>query len=344
MRELLQDISSWFERGDRAALATVVSTWGSSPRPAGSMMAVSSDRKISGSVSGGCVEGAVIETALKVLSGAPACLMHFGVSDENAWGVGLACGGSIDVFVAPLSEADFQRIQRFVEAKLPFLTAIVIVGPEGLVGNRVIAQAGQVGPVRDELKPMVEWLEPRLDDLLAQAAPNRASIKNDPDFDIFINIFRPPERLVIVGGVHIAIALANLAQSIGYETIVIDPRRLFASEDRFSGIKELIQAWPQEALADIDLTPSTAVVVLTHDPKIDDPALIAALASPAFYIGVLGSRKTHAARVKRLKKAGVTQTAIARLHAPIGLDLGAQSPEEIALATLAEIVASKRRH
>jgi xanthine dehydrogenase accessory factor len=344
MRDLVREISEWFASGESVALATVVSTWGSSPRPMGSMMAISSGHKIAGSVSGGCVEGAVVETALEVLGGAPARLLKFGVADETAWDVGLACGGSIEVFVAPLPEATFEQLRSLEAARQPYLAASVTGGPARYVGQMLTARTGEILPAGGEVGLIADWLEPRLSDLLARDKPLHTVAPGEAEYELFIDIFKPPERLVIVGGVHIAIALARLARLIGYETIVIDPRRMFAAEERFPDVDRLIQAWPQEAFPDLELTPSTAVAILTHDPKIDDPAVIAALASPAFYIGVLGSRKTHAARIQRLERSGVTKPALARLHAPIGLDLGAQSPEEIALSILAEIVATRRKH
>ena len=344
MRELFELISAWYALGERVALATVVSTWGSSPRPVGSLMAVNSSGQIAGSVSGGCVEAAVVEKALTILDGAPPELLHFGVSDEKAWGVGLACGGSIEVFVTRLKQSDFESIPPVIGKRKPLLFATVLSDPRGSVGEIFIAdESGMVGESH-ALSPIADWMTSQVDQLFSNPTPRRVVVEDRPAFELFINPLQPPDRLVIVGGVHIAIALARLARLIGYETIVIDPRRMFAAEERFPDVDRLIQAWPQEAFTDLELTPSTAVAILTHDPKIDDPAVIAALASPAFYIGVLGSRKTHAARIQRLGRAGVTEPALARLHAPIGLDLGAQSPKEIALSILAEIVATRRKH
>jgi xanthine dehydrogenase accessory factor len=343
MRDLLQPITDWFENGERVALATVVSTWGSSPRPAGSIMAVSSSGKIAGSVSGGCVESAVVERALAVLGGGSPELMHFGVSDETAWEVGLACGGTIEVFISPLGSTDFEHMKSIINRRQPLLYAIILSGSPDILGKTVIFDGAEVTPDEWGLLAGADRLPDRIRSALTQHMPQRITIEGEPDLELFINTVLPPERLLIVGGVHIAIALASLAQRLDYETVVVDPRRLFASPDRFPGVDQLIQAWPQEALSQLEITSSTAVAVLTHDPKIDDPAVIAALNSPAFYVGVLGSRKTHAARLERLRKAGVEEEALARIHAPIGLDLGAKSPEEMALSILAEIVASRRK-
>lgn len=343
MRELIDQISNWYARGERVALATVVSTWGSSPRPVGSLMAVASSGQIAGSVSGGCVEAVVAEKALAILAGASPELLQFGVSDETAWGVSLACGGSIEVFVAGLNKIDFDRLTPLIEQNIPFIFATVLTGPGESPGKIFLVDEDGIVEQSHELEPVTDWIASQANELLTDRTPRRVTLENSPGIELFINLYQPPDRLVIIGGVHIAIALAKLAKELGYETIIVDPRRLFASEERFPGVDRLIQSWPQEALAEVGLTASTAVAVLTHDPKIDDPAIIAALQSPAYYIGVLGSRRTHAARVERLRAAGVAEEAITTLHAPIGLDLGGQSPEEVALSILAEIVASRRK-
>jgi xanthine dehydrogenase accessory factor len=306
-------------------------------------MAISSSGKIAGSVSGGCVESAVVEKALSILNGSSPELLHFGVSDEIAWEVGLACGGTIEVFITPLEMTDFKRMKSVIDRKQPLLYAIVLSGPPDTAGKTVIFDGGAAAPDVPALEAGMDQFKVGLKDALTQQIPQRIRTEGESGLEIFINSVQPPERLVIVGGVHIAIALAGLARQLGFETVVVDPRRLFSSRDRFPGVDRLIQDWPQEALSELDLTPSTAVAVLTHDPKIDDPAVMAALDSPAFYVGVLGSRKTHSARVERLRQAGVDDEALGRLHAPIGLDLGAKSPEEIALSILAEIVATRRR-
>lgn len=340
-REFLANISSWYSSGEQVALAMVVETWGSSPRPPGALMAVSAGGQIAGSVSGGCVEGAVVAAALEVLDGGEARLLQFGVSDQEAWEVGLACGGSISVFVTGLPEPAFQALQSVFEAERPLALAAVLDGPQASVGHLLWTSEAESPASPREPEAAARWMDANRQDMLRWTAPRRTSVAADPPIELFINVIRPADRLIIVGGVHIARALADLASRIGFETIVVDPRRLFASESRFPGVDRLLQDWPQTALAEVGITASTAVAVLSHDPKIDDPAVLAALASPAFYIGVLGSRRTHAARVERLRAAGTGAEALARLHAPIGLNLGAATPEEIALAVLAEIIASK---
>ena len=343
-REFLASISAWYSSGEQVALAMVIETWGSSPRPPGALMAVSASGQIAGSVSGGCVEGAVVATALEVLDSSEPRLLQFGVSDQEAWDVGLACGGSIAVFVTSLPEPAFKALESGFEARQPFALAVVLDGPPGSSGRLLWTTEGETPVSPQNPEAASRWMAANRQEMLRWTAPRRTLVARDPQLELFINVIRPPDRLIIVGGVHIARALADLASRIGFETIVIDPRRLFASEGRFQGVDRLVQAWPQAALAEVGITASTAVAVLSHDPKIDDPAVLAALASPAFYIGVLGSRRTHAARVERLRAAGIGAEALARLRAPIGLDLGAATPEEIALAVLAEIVARKNDH
>jgi xanthine dehydrogenase accessory factor len=338
MRDMLPDLDRWLEEGKGVALATVIQTWGSSPRAVGAKMAVTQAGEIAGSVSGGCVEGAVAETALEVLETRRPRLLHFGVADETAWEVGLACGGQIDVFVNPL-EAAFYRAARlalaqegaFAIAALLDETShpgggALIVRPDGSFEGAL--ESGQAETVQAALQA------------LRVGRSGRAAIG---EAEVFCEVYLPAPTLVMVGGVHIAIALAALAKTMGYRTIVIDPRRAFGSAARFPNADRLIQAWPDEALAQIELNASTAVAMLTHDPKLDDPALKAALPSPAFYVGALGSRKTQLARRERLLAEGVDPALLDRLHGPIGLDIGAQTPEEIALSILAEVVAARRK-
>lgn len=284
-------------QGARLALATVVSTWGSAPRPRGSHMIVHEDGRFEGSVSGGCVESDILATAAEVIGGAPAQLKHYGVADAAAWEVGLPCGGEIDVMVQPVSDAGF---------------------PPALFAQ--IAQARARG----------ERFTIATDLLSGQSqADERAGA--------FLNRYDPPRRLLIVGAVQIAQALAGLAREIGVAVTVIDPRARFLTEERFPGVT-LDDRWPDEAIAALCPDPSTAIVTLSHDIKIDDPALIAALASPAAYVGALGSRRSHAARRERLIHAGVAPAAVDRIDAPVGLDIGAVGPAEIALSVAAAMV------
>ncbi|HTP11188.1 MAG TPA: XdhC/CoxI family protein [Anaerolineae bacterium] len=342
MREVVSDIDRWLEQGQAVALATVLQTWGSAPRGIGAKMAVTKDGQIAGSVSGGCVEGAIVEAGAEVLKTKRPQLLHFGVADETAWSVGLACGGKIEVFVQFLDPAVYTAIQQAITEDRPLATVTIIRGPDELVGRELIVDedGSHRGMLSDSLdQPALAAARVALGEEQSQrlTLPDRAT---EP-IEIFIDVLPSAPTLIMVGGVHIAIALAEIAKTLGYRTIVIDPRRTFGSEARFPHIDRLVQRWPDEALKQISLTRSTAVVMLTHDPKIDDPALKIVLTSHAFYIGALGSRKTHAQRRERLQQAGLSEAQLDRVIGPIGLEIGAKAPEEIALAVMAQIVATR---
>jgi xanthine dehydrogenase accessory factor len=336
VREILQDVERWRAEGLPVALATVVATWGSAPRAVGAKMAMTADGRIAGSVSGGCVEGAVFEAGKEVLRSGKPRLLHFGVTDDRAWEVGLACGGRIEVFVSPLDEEVFRPLSRELAAERPVTLATVIRGPAEILGRKRLllsggAAVGQLGHGLDDAadeaagRALREWRGSRL-----EAGPDR---------EVFIDAILPSPTLIVVGGVHIAIALTALARSMGYRTIVVDPRKAFGNEERFPGVDRLLNAWPDEGLRQAGLHSATAVAVLTHDPKLDDPALREALRSDAFYVGALGSQRTQEKRRKRLLEEGLTAAELSRLQAPIGLPLGGRTPEEIALSVMAQIVA-----
>ncbi|HEX9596807.1 MAG TPA: XdhC family protein [Anaerolineales bacterium] len=334
MRELLPDLEQWLRAGQRVALAQVVSTWGSAPRPVGSFMAVNEAGEIAGSVSGGCVEGAVVEAALASLQRGSGELLHFGVADETAWEVGLACGGSIEVFVAPLpAEAAWAALAN-IKAERDVGIGTRIAGDKAALGGMFVSS--------NELlySDIDDKLNPRAAARLAEA-PQPMRVKLG-DVEFFLNPIAPSPTLVMVGGSHIAIALAQVAQVAQFRSVIVDPRRVFASKARFPGVDQLIHAWPGEAFQQAPLNRSTALATLSHDPKIDDPALIAGLESDAFYVGALGSRKTHAKRLTRLAQAGVSAGALARIHSPIGVEIGALTPEEIAVAVMAEVIGAYR--
>lgn len=305
MRDILSTLEQWIAANESIALATVIQTWGSSPRKAGAKMGITASGKICGSVSGGCVEGAVADAAQQVLKTQKPQLLHFGVADETAWEVGLACGGSLDVFVQPLDVKIFNEIRQRLNEEKSFVVVTTLKGDE----------IGKVEILENKRLEIRDWR--------------------------FIEVVSPPPQLVMVGGVHIAIALASIAKTLHYRTIVIDPRRAFGNQERFPNVDMLMQAWCEEAFEKIKTNNSTAIAFLTHDPKIDDQGLKIALASEAFYVGALGSKKTHEERKKRLMSGGVTESQLSRLRAPIGLNIGAQSPEEIALSIMAEIVAAR---
>lgn len=286
-------------QGARLALATVVSTWGSAPRPRGSHMIVHEDGRFEGSVSGGCVESDILATAAEVIAGAPAQLKHYGVADAAAWEVGLPCGGEIDVLIQPVNDAGFAPALFDAIAEARASGARLSIATDTTTGQSVIGEREGA----------------------------------------FINRYDPPRRLLIVGAVQIAQALAGLARELGIAVSVIDPRARFLTAERFPGVT-LDDRWPDEAIAALRPDPATAIVTLSHDIKIDDPALTAALASPASYVGALGSRRSHAARRERLATAGLSEAELDRIDAPVGLDIGAVGPAEIALSIAAAMIAA----
>ncbi|MBP6016195.1 MAG: XdhC family protein [Candidatus Promineofilum sp.] len=337
MKEVINAVDEWLAAEEsEIALATVITTWGSAPRKVGAKMAFTAEgRAIAGSVSGGCVEGAVIEAGNEVLATGRPQLLHFGVADETAWGVGLGCGGQIDVFVERLDADAYAKARERVIAHLPVTTITVIRGSDDQIGRHVVVAdetiSGTLGAAWDQ--QAVDW---------ARQTHNSASMDLPDGVELFVNVMRPSPALILVGGAHVAIALAELAKILGYRTVVIDPRRAFGSQSRFPAVDKLLPLWPDKAFEEIQLRSDMAVVTLTHDPKIDDPALRAALTSDVFYIGALGSRTTHARRRERLSALGFTEEQLARIHAPVGLAIGANNPEEIALAIMAEVVAVYR--
>jgi xanthine dehydrogenase accessory factor len=340
MRDILPDLDHWRAEDKPIALATVIQTWGSSPRRAGAKMALTPDGKITGSVSGGCVEGAVYETGLKVLKSNRPQLLHFGVADETAWEVGLACGGSIDIFVNPLDTEFFQPLRSVLVDEGAAVLTTVVRGPDPLLGHEMLL--GEDGTVTGSISK--EWNERAVNlakETLAQGESRRALLNEE--VEVFLEVILPPPTLIAVGGVHITIALMALAKTLGYRTVVIDPRSAFGNEDRFPNIDQLIPLWPEEAFEQVPINRSTAIAMLTHDPKLDDPALKIALRSPAFYVGALGSKTTQAKRRKRLLDEGLTEAQLDRLHGPIGIEIGAGTPEEIAMSIMAEVVAARNK-
>jgi len=318
---VLAQASAWRAAGQRVALATVVRTWGSSPRPPGSKLAVNEASEFVGSVSGGCIEAAVIADALDVMATGVARSLSFGVSDESAWEVGLACGGKVEVLVEAVAAGGVE---------------------DALLGALIAARQGKRAVV------LATWLDGARHDLVAPgaepaelAAAVGEAIAGDravvSESGVLVEPHLPPLRLIVVGAVHVAQPLAEMAALAGFAVTIVDPRRAFATAARFPG-QTVVSSWPDAALAELAPDARTAVVTLTHDPKLDDPALIAALGSPAFYIGCLGSKKTHAARRERLAGRG----DLDRLHGPVGLAIGARTPAEIAVSILGEIVATLR--
>ncbi|MEO1000297.1 MAG: XdhC/CoxI family protein [Pseudomonadota bacterium] len=320
---------AWHRAGTPAALATVIETWGSAPRPVGSQLAISGEAEIMGSVSGGCVEGAVVAEALEALEDGTCRILEYGVSDDEAFAVGLACGGTIRVLVEPVG---------------------VGAGPEeGLLARLVAARAERraVALAVDPESWERQLIEPGAGGALGEAADqafttDRSGFVEAGGTRWFLGIHNPPLRMVVVGAVHIAQPLMQMARLAGFDATLVDPREAFASAARFPG-ERIVHDWPDAALEAHGLDARTAVVTLTHDPKLDDPAIRAALRSPVFYLGCLGSKKTHAKRLARLAEAGFAETEVARIDAPVGLDIGAKSPAEIAVAVMAEITERLRR-
>ncbi len=314
---------AWHRAGKGAALATVIETWGSAPRQAGSQLAISGGGEMLGSVSGGCVEGAVITEALDALQDRNPRILTFGVSDETAFAAGLACGGTIRVLVEPVGDG----AEALPEALLADLAA-------ARAAPRAVAIA--TNPTTWERRLLTPGADLAAD---ARFKSDRSGMEEDGRF---IAIHNPPLRLIVVGAVHIAQPLLALARTCGYAPTLVDPRGAFGSQDRFPG-ETILDDWPDEALAQLQPDARTAIVTLTHDPKLDDPAIRFALASPAFYLGCLGSTRTHAKRVDRLTAAGFTPAQIAKVHAPVGLDIGARTPAEIAISVMAQITETLRK-
>ena len=360
MRDLFPDIDRWRQQNQEIALATLVGVRGSAPRPAGARQCVTRGGKVAGSISGGCVDGDVLERALQVLNDVQPVLANYGIADELSLEVGLSCGGSIDVLIEPFAADEVWRAVRdAIESCRPVVLAIGLE-PDALLGRKLAIFEGV---------PCVGSIDPELDAALVEAGQRllreggtRQSVLPWPAAEaggaaraseatalgigaragearVFLEAFAPPPRLYVVGATHTAIPLCRMARQLGFRVSVIDPRSTFATEERFPDADELILAWPDEALDAASLDAHSSVLTLIHDPKFDIPALEHALRSPARYIGALGSRATHQARRARLRERGFSDDDLARIRAPIGLDLGARTPEEIALAILAEVVA-----
>ncbi len=335
MREVLPQLQEWAQREDPVALATVIATARSSPRPVGAKMLITRDGEIAGAISGGCVESVVFEAAREILDGAPPTTLGFGPSDDG-WTVGLPCGGEIEVFVERLAGAAPLAAARLADRGGRGVLITVISGPTH-VGAKLLIDAdgdrtGSLGTAD-------------LDDLGTQLGEElmwceRSQVTDCAEHRLFFDLIAPLPRLLIFGAVDCAAALCTLARGCGWRPYVIDPRSRFAARERFPSAEDVIAAWPADAVAHIGgIDPATAVAILTHDPKLDDAALAVALHSDAGYVGAMGSRHAQAQRSERLRAAGYTDDQLARIAGPIGLDLGASTPEETALSILAEITA-----
>lgn len=318
----------WRNAGHKIAIATVVETWGSAPRPVGAQLVISDTAEMMGSVSGGCVEGAVVAEALDALEDGTPRILTYGVGDDDAFAVGLACGGTIRVMVEPVGIGQGiapELIDALVAARAKRLPVAYVVDTE--TWSRTLEDGNDAG---DRAQAVSQRFQ-----------ADASGFETISGKQIFFGIHNPALRIAIVGGVHIAQALAPMARLAGYDVTIIDPRTAFASAARFPDFA-VRHDWPDTALKAHGLDQRTALVTLTHDPKLDDPALTVALESEAFYIGALGSRRTHAKRVARLETAGFSTEDIARIHAPVGLNIGSRSPAEIAISVMAEITSRLR--
>jgi xanthine dehydrogenase accessory factor len=316
VREILPELERWRSRGDRIALATVVATRRSAPRPVGSKLIVSETGELAGSVSGGCVESEVVEAARGVLAGGEPQLLTFGISDDLALSVGLPCGGEIDVWV---DEPDPQLLGELADVARNERRAVFFVDVED--GSQRLVLDGD-NDVADEL-----------------IRSGHSKVVELHGRRLFADVFGPPPRLFVYGAVDTADALCVAAKAIGWRTIVADARGRFATRERLPHADEILVAWPEEALAQVGPDHTTAIVVLTHDDKFDLPLLVGALATNAYYIGGLGSRRNQERRRERLLEAGVDEAELERISGPAGLDIGAHTPAETAVSMLAEIMA-----
>jgi xanthine dehydrogenase accessory factor len=363
VRDILNRITRWWEAGESFGLATVTRTYRSAPRDPGAALAVlaGGDHEVVGSVSGGCVEGAVYELGLEVCETGTPVLETYGVSDDDAFAVGLTCGGIIDIFVERIDRASFPELGEIaaaVERGEPVAVATVIDGPGQVGARRVIWAAetsgeasgsdgdgawhsgasGSLGPAR--LDAAVD------DDARGMLAQGLTGIRRygaggerlGDELSVFVHSFAPAPRMLVFGAIDFAASVARVGKFLGYHVTVCDARPVFATRSRFPDADEVVVDWPHRFLAGTDVDTRTVICVLTHDPKFDVPLLEVALRTPAAYIGAMGSRRTHDDRLARLREAGLTGEELARLRSPIGLDLGARTPEETAVSIAAELI------
>jgi xanthine dehydrogenase accessory factor len=344
MRDVLAEIHRWYAAGETFGLATVVETFRSAPRPPGAAMAVSASGEAVGSVSGGCVEAAVYELAQEVIGTGRPVLRTYGVSDDDAFEVGLTCGGIIELFVEPVSAGtapELREVMDSIERAAPVALATVIAGP-GRIGARLAIwpdrRAGSLGSARlddavtDDARGV---LEHGATTVLRYGPEGQ---RRQDELAVFVQSFAPPPRMLVFGAIDFAAAVARIGTFLGFSVTVCDARPVFATTKRFPGVDEVVVDWPHRYLSRTAVDARTAICVLTHDPKFDVPLLKIALETPAGYIGAMGSRRTHDERLKRLREEGVGEEALARLRSPLGLDIGGRTPEETAVSVAAEIV------
>ena len=339
MKDILPDLDLWQSEGEDIALATVVQVRRSAPRPPGARLCMTRSGRMSGSVSGGCVEADVFERAMQVLDSRNPEVASYGIADEMGFEVGLSCGGSIEVFIEPFApDNQWDTLRRCVEGQQPVVHAVGLA-PAPLLGRKLVL------PVEGQ---PVGSISPSLDSHIAEEGDRLlqtggTKVVNLPwqgeQAQVFVEAFLPSPSLLIIGATHVAISLCRLATEVGFEVTVIDARSALATKERFPDAKRIVHAWPEEALADVPLDSYSSLVVLTHDPKFDVPALACSLNSQARYIGAQGSRTTHDGRKRALRQQGFSDDDLARIRAPIGLDIGSRTPAEMAVAILAEVLA-----
>ena len=352
MIDLLGTIEEWFAAREQVAVATVIRVEGTAPRPVGARLIVSSGGRMAGSVSGGCVETTVYQEMIDLLEGGLPRVLHFGITDDMIWDVGLACGGTIDVFIQALDPQIVAAFGERVERREPVALVAFIEG-ENAGATALVTPDGEV------LGPDPGSAATRATEMLASRVERGRIFEPTPGARVYVEPFLPPPLLIIAGGVHVAIPLARFGKELGFRVVVVDPRQKFANRERFPEADQVLVTWPDqvlsaagpdqvlagagtdEALAGLEVGDTTYMVLLTHDPKIDEPTLAAALNTGAAYIGAIGSRKTHADRYERMERWGITRQQLDRVYSPIGLDLGSSTPEETALSIIAEVVAVK---
>jgi xanthine dehydrogenase accessory factor len=345
VRDILSDVLPWYHQGTRFAVATVVATWSSSPRPIGASMAVAQTGEVVGSVSGGCVEGAVYDVGQQVLQTGQPQMVTYGVSDDDAFAVGLTCGGTIQLFVATVDAASFEHLGLIADADAahqPVAVATVVAGA-GDVGRRLVITPevtyGSLGgnhldqAVTDDARGM---LANGRTGLLQLGSDGERRVE---ELSVFVESYAPSPKMIVFGAIDFAAAMARMGKFLGYHVTVCDARPVFATRKRFPDVDEVVVAWPHKYLEQVEVDERTVLCVLTHDPKFDVPLLALALRTKAGYIGAMGSRRTHQDRLARLAEIGMSPQELARLSSPIGLDLGARTPEETAVSIAAEIIA-----
>ena len=345
MRDILDQITKWSDSGETFGLATVVNTFRSAPRDPGAALAVSGGGEVVGSVSGGCVEGAVYELAHDVLQTGRPVTQTYGVSDDAAFEVGLTCGGIIDLFVEQVSRERFPElggVAAAIREGVPVAVVTVIAGP-GTVGARRVVWADTATGTLGAGARLDEAVDDDVRGMLAQGLTGvrhygEHGERRLDDLSVFVHSFAPPPRMLVFGAIDFAAAVARAGKFLGYQVTVCDARPVFATHARFPDADEVVVEWPHRYLAQTPVDQRTVICVLTHDPKFDVPLLEVALRTPACYIGAMGSRRTHDDRMARLREAGLTEEELARLRSPIGLDLGSRTPEETAVSVAAELI------